>query len=355
MLQILDLVQNPSPAGAAPGAGMALQNLLEGLENQQDGLPEGFAEALQGWLDTLAAAEETDQDSQWTEGDGLQAAAAVSGNPLPPALLQHFLERLPTLAGSDSAPAIDPEAAGRPGALDDDSARQALVALLQSMRSQDASQPGGNGNASLPALNTPVDAGAARPELALAALLQGRMASDEPTEREGAHSVEALRQAMQLADPGARPSLSPLPQTRPIHLPVQHPQWGTEFGQRVAWMIDHAIKSAEIHLDPPDLGPMRLHLKLEGDQVQLAIQAHHPQVRDALEQNLPRLREFLGGQGMNLVQVDISQHGFSGQQGQDHGAGSGTGEGLALSDGGEVAEAVTRPVVRGVGMIDTYV
>ena len=354
MLQILDLVQNTSPAGTAPGAGMALQNLLEGLENQQDGLPEGFAEALRGLLDALAAAEQAGQGSERMEGDGLQDAAAVSGNPLPPALLQHFLERLPALASAgSSALAIESEAGGRPGALDDGPARQALASLLQSVRNQEGALEGTN-PARLPA-NPAVDAGVARPELALAALLQDQATSDEAAERDLSRSIDALRQGMQLVDGGVRQAVSPLPQPRPLQLPVQHPQWGAEFGQRVAWMIDHAIKSAEIHLDPPDLGPMRLHLKLEGDQVQLAIQAHHPQVRDALEQNLPRLREFLGGQGMSLVQVDISQHGFSGQQGQDHGAGSGNGEGLALSDGGEVAEAVTRPVVRGEGMIDTYV
>jgi len=165
--------------------------------------------------------------------------------------------------------------------------------------------------------------------------------------------VEQLRSLLQVGS-------GPLPAERgdariqppPLSLPVQHPRWGDEVGQRLSWMINHAIKSAEIQLDPPDLGPMRFHLKMEGDQVQLAIQAHHPVVRDALEQNLPRLREFLAGQGMNLVHVDVSQHGFSGQGGQGQPAGAGSP--LAAAELDEPVHTARTPVQAGNGLVDTY-
>jgi len=356
MLQLLDLVQNPSPSALAGDSGASLQDLLQGIENQQDVLPEGFAEALQGLLQALDASAPALPDGGEKDTQDLQAAAAISGNPLPPLPLQSFIENLSRsvgLASSGMVSALDGQDSG--GAAD--STRQALMALLQALRGQEAAQSGIDAAALKPVGSITEAPADDRPELAMLTLLQERKPGEVNRESAWSQSVDGVRQAMMLTDAPARHAASVLPQARPVSLPVQHPQWGDEFGQRVAWMIDHAIKSAEIHLDPPDLGPMRLHLRMEGDQVQLAIQAHHPQVRDALEQNLPRLREFLGAQGMNLVQVDISQHGFAGQQGQGQGTPAGGGEGMAMADSadtGEGAGARTSRVLHGQGMIDTY-
>jgi flagellar hook-length control protein FliK len=54
---------------------------------------------------------------------------------------------------------------------------------------------------------------------------------------------------------------------------------------------------------------------MDGDKASIAFTSHHAGVRDALEASLPRLRDLFAAQGLNLVNVNVSQ--------QDAGSGHG--------------------------------
>jgi len=111
-----------------------------------------------------------------------------------------------------------------------------------------------------------------------------------------------------------------------VQTAIGHPQWGQEFAEKIVWLHQKAIPSAEINLNPRHLGPVSIHIDVDKDQTSVSFQAHNPLVRESIEAALPRLREMLAAQQLNLVDVNVSQqqseqkqssHGFEQQTGQD--------------------------------------
>lgn len=133
-------------------------------------------------------------------------------------------------------------------------------------------------------------------------------------------------------NPKAAEALKPLPVT----VPVNQPHWGQATGERVLWMISSKLQTAEIQLDPPELGPLQVKVHVNNDQVSLTFVSQHAQVREALDVQALRLREMLEGQGLNLVNVDVSDQSFQQQQEQQSAAADGT---AAVNEGEESPEA----------------
>lgn len=63
-----------------------------------------------------------------------------------------------------------------------------------------------------------------------------------------------------------------------------------------------------IKLNPQELGPLEVNIKLVKDVASVNITTHTTQVRDLIEQSLPRLREMMSEQGVNLSQVNIESN-----------------------------------------------
>lgn len=92
-----------------------------------------------------------------------------------------------------------------------------------------------------------------------------------------------------------------------VNKPLGHPQWQQEFGEKILWMQSKSVQAAEIKLNPQHLGPVSVRVDVNQDQATLAFTAQHSVVRDAIEAALPRLREMLQGQHINLADVNIAQ------------------------------------------------
>lgn len=92
-----------------------------------------------------------------------------------------------------------------------------------------------------------------------------------------------------------------------VAIPVGQPGWHQELGDRVVWMTGKSLDSASIHLNPPHLGPVEVRISMNHDQ-QASIQflSEHAAVREAIEAAIPRLREMMVGQQLNLVDVNVS-------------------------------------------------
>src|SRR5690606_20322342 len=103
----------------------------------------------------------------------------------------------------------------------------------------------------------------------------------------------------------ARPPTVALP---PLAMPA-NPAAGFDdgFGERIVWMVDQRLGHAEIRLNPEHLGPIDIRVELDGDVVRAGFHSARPEVLEAIEATLPRLRELLGQHGMQLGQ---SQHGL---------------------------------------------
>ncbi|MBR9856099.1 MAG: flagellar hook-length control protein FliK [Gammaproteobacteria bacterium] len=79
-------------------------------------------------------------------------------------------------------------------------------------------------------------------------------------------------------------------------------QSAKQLSQQVQVMVNQNLQEAEIRLDPSNLGGLRIQVKMEQGEVQVQFLASHPQARELLDQALPRLRDMLSQQGLNLSQ-----------------------------------------------------
>ncbi|XLZ70193.1 flagellar hook-length control protein FliK [Massilia sp. SR12] len=91
-----------------------------------------------------------------------------------------------------------------------------------------------------------------------------------------------------------------------LHARVGSQGWDQQLGQKVVWMVNGGEQSATLTLNPPDLGPLQVVLSVSNDQTSVAFMAAQPEVREALEQALPKLRESMGEAGIALGDTSVS-------------------------------------------------
>lgn len=103
-----------------------------------------------------------------------------------------------------------------------------------------------------------------------------------------------------------------------IGTPVTHERWGDEFSQKVTWLASSKQdQSAELHLNPPQLGPLDVVIKVSGDQATALFTSPHAAVREAIEQALPKLRDMLSDNGITLGNATVSDQSPRDQNGAD--------------------------------------
>ncbi|PVX37888.1 flagellar hook-length control protein FliK [Janthinobacterium sp. 78] len=122
---------------------------------------------------------------------------------------------------------------------------------------------------------------------------------------------------------------------------VGTPAWDQQLGQKVVWMAAGGDQSATLTLNPPDLGPVQVVLTVTNDQADAAFMSAQPEVRQALEAAMPRLREMMSEAGIAFGSATVSA-GTPEQQHNGERAASGerrsNGQGGGVS-GGEIAIA----------------
>jgi len=91
-----------------------------------------------------------------------------------------------------------------------------------------------------------------------------------------------------------------------VTIPFQQAQWGSAVAEKVMWLSSHGLQEAEIQLDPPELGPLQVKVSVENDKAHVSFVVQHGNVREALEQTVTRLREMFEAEGIDLVNVDVS-------------------------------------------------
>ncbi|KAF0863610.1 flagellar hook-length control protein FliK [Pseudomonas sp. LD120] len=173
-----------------------------------------------------------------------------------------------------------------------------------------------------------------------------------------ANRLAALTQAATPKTANATPVNQPLA--------MQQNGWTEEVVNRVMYLSSNSLKSADIQLQPAELGRLDIRVHMIPDQqTQVTFMSAHAGVREALEGQMHRMREMFSQQGLGQVDVNVSDQsrGWQGQeqaqQGQNRGGGSST-SGARLDGGDEelphgVAE-VAAPVqtVIGSSAVDYY-
>ncbi|HAS21780.1 MAG TPA: flagellar hook-length control protein [Idiomarina loihiensis] len=137
---------------------------------------------------------------------------------------------------------------------------------------------------------------------------------------------------------------------RPLDL--QQTEASQKLQERINIMMSRNIQRADIRLDPPELGSVHIRVNMSGEQASVQFQAQTQQARDALETTMPRLREMLEQQGINLADTQVGEQSkeggrtAGGQAGGSHDAEDWAVEGeIALEEGRVLAD----------GQVDFYV
>ena len=144
--------------------------------------------------------------------------------------------------------------------------------------------------------------------------------------------------------------------TATLQAPVGSTPWQNELGQQLIRFSQRGDHQIELHLHPKELGPLQISLHVNDQVAQAHFFAAHAQVRDAVQQAIPQLREALAGQGIALGEAMVGQ-----QQQQRQDSGSFGGSSSSPSFGATEVESITaaRPVASvlpriGAGGVDLY-
>ncbi|MBU0688765.1 MAG: flagellar hook-length control protein FliK [Gammaproteobacteria bacterium] len=141
-----------------------------------------------------------------------------------------------------------------------------------------------------------------------------------------------------------------------VSTPLNQPQWADDFSQKVTWMATQRSQSAQLHLNPAQLGPLEVSLKLNGDQATVQFTSAHAAVREAIEQSIPRLRDMLADSGISLGNTTVSDQAPREQQQREQ-AGSTSGDNSADNslESDSVQMQTTTRLSRHDGVVDTFV
>lgn len=89
---------------------------------------------------------------------------------------------------------------------------------------------------------------------------------------------------------------------------IEHSDWSEHFNQQIVWLGQQNIKTAIIKLNPQELGPIEININVKQEDASVNISLHRVQVHEVIENAIPRLREMMAEQGLNLTQVNIESH-----------------------------------------------
>ena len=135
---------------------------------------------------------------------------------------------------------------------------------------------------------------------------------------------------------------------------VGTPAWNQAIGQKMVWMVGNEQQVASLTLNPPDLGPLQVVLSISSTQANASFYAAQPEVRQALEAALPKLREMLSDAGIQLGEANVSagspqqQESHSERRHTAHGLGN-TGDTLNSMPATTTSLRISRE-----GLIDTF-
>ena len=152
---------------------------------------------------------------------------------------------------------------------------------------------------------------------------------------------------------------APTPQNAPsITAHLQDNKWSQQLSDRVLWLARGDVQNAQINITPAHLGPIQISLSLNGEQMTAHFVSANQEVRQALEDALPRLREMLAGAGINLGQANVGSQQQQAQAEQFTAKGENSrqsSDGAILpADQHGIDTASARPIQRGQGLVDLF-
>ncbi|RVU41325.1 flagellar hook-length control protein FliK [Rheinheimera riviphila] len=135
-------------------------------------------------------------------------------------------------------------------------------------------------------------------------------------------------------------------------LNLLEPTAAAQLKERVMFQVNQKIQSAEIRLAPEELGSMQIKVQMQQEQLSVQFVVQQAGAKEALEQQMPRLREMLEEQGIELTQGQVSQQREgSAEQRQTRERNQGLDQGTDIGDEPLQQQAIVRVSDR---MVDYY-
>jgi len=202
----------------------------------------------------------------------------------------------------------------------------------------------------------------AKTHAALPALQNGAGSTAKTGAAAAANDFNAtLREVGQLLQPMQQPAATHAAASQAadkLAARVGSPDWDQALGQKIVWMVNGDQQSASLELNPPELGPLKVVLQVSNAHANATFVAAQPEVRQALEAAMPKLRDMLGDAGIQLGQASVDS---GAQQQQQQAAGQSMGRGAMGAGNTTATEALApapplrmRPDAVGHGLVDTF-
>jgi flagellar hook-length control protein FliK len=87
---------------------------------------------------------------------------------------------------------------------------------------------------------------------------------------------------------------------------VHDARWADALAHRLVMMAREGESVAQLRLVPQELGPLDIQISVRDGEANVHFGAAHAETRAALESSLPRLRELLSAQGLQLANASVS-------------------------------------------------
>ena len=140
-----------------------------------------------------------------------------------------------------------------------------------------------------------------------------------------------------------------------LSTPVESPDFSRALGVHVSVLAQGGVQQAELRLNPAEMGPVSIHITIDGTQARVEFGADLAATRQAIEAGLPELAGALRDAGFTLAGGGVAQHSSQGRGG-DGGDGDREGDGRRGGRRVAVERAAPRALRRVVsaGGVDLY-
>ncbi|TKE96835.1 flagellar hook-length control protein FliK [Vibrio kanaloae] len=140
-------------------------------------------------------------------------------------------------------------------------------------------------------------------------------AKEDSKDSSFAQQIASAAGAQSTATVGSAPTRAEIQAAQQVPLQLTKELANEQVAEKVQMMMSKNLKNLDIRLDPPELGQMKIRMTMNNDVANVHFTVSNQQARDVIEQTLPRLREMLAQQGMQLADSSVQQQ--SSGQGQE--------------------------------------
>lgn len=134
----------------------------------------------------------------------------------------------------------------------------------------------------------------------------GQLLGELETEQSTPKDMDSFGLRLAASRSNSQPGVT-TPNTLQLFTNPTHPAWSQELGQKVTWLVQQDLQQAKLQINPKHLGPLDVKITVGQDQqVSVSFTTNSATVKEAIDQAMPRLREMLEQQGLDLADVNVS-------------------------------------------------